>query len=181
MSKSVYRWTGLTVATFVGSMLFFSAEIQAQEEEEGPGNRVMTVTTFDLPIQDRSTVFPFMVRRVFPAAQLNPKVVNYRVMFHNWGGNASQVVIVSEDATITDIEAPCGQPCEDYFNDNPAPEEGEDGYEEFRAAQKRFQELYSHHRDEIYTSPMGLAKVEGELLGPVGGSDPEPSEGGEGR
>lgn len=139
------------------------------QEDEGPGSRVMTVTTFDVPIQHRATVLPFVVERIAPSSQLNPKVLNFRLMLHNWGGNAAEVVMISEYADIADIEAECGQPCDEYFEANPAPEEGEEGFEEFQKAQRLFQEYYSNHRDEIYSTPMGLAKVEGEMMAPVGG------------
>ena len=145
----------------------------AQEQQEGPGTRVVTVTTFDVPIHHRSTVLPFIVQQVAPSTQLNPHVINFRIMLHNWGGNAAQVVMVSEYADIADIEAECGQPCDDYYEANPAPEEGDEDYEDFQKAQELFQKYYSHHRDEIYSTPMGLAKVEGEMMVPVGGPEQE--------
>lgn len=149
------------------------------QEQEGPGSRVMTVTTFDVPIQHRSTVMPFIVQRVAPATQLNPRVLNFRIMMHNWGGNAAEVIMISEYADIADIEADCGQPCEEYFEANPDPVEGDEGYEEFQKARQLFQEYYSAHRDEIYSTPMMVAKVEGKMMGRVGG--PEQGGGGSGQ
>ena len=168
--------TGALALLASASLLALPASLEAQEDE-GPGSRVTTVTSFDVPIQHRSTVMPFIVRRVAPATQLNPKVINYRIMWHNWGGNASNVIIMAEYADIADIESDCGQPCDDYYDAHPAPEEGEEGYEDFQKAQEMFQKYYSHHKDEIFVSPMMLAKVEGEMMGPVGGPQQDEGDG----
>lgn len=169
------RMCTVMCAAVVGAALALPTGAVAQEEE-GPGQRVMTVTSFDVPFNDRNVVLPFMMERIVPGTQLNPKVINFRVSFHNWGANADQVLMIAEYADFADIESDCGQPCDDYYDANPAPEEGEQGYEDFQKAQRLFNKYYAHHSDEIYVSPMGVAKVEGEMMGPVGG--PEEEEGG---
>lgn len=141
------------------------------QDDDGPGTRIVTVTTFNVPFTVRDQVIPHMVARVLPVTQLNPAVITSRLLFHNWGSEASQVVMVAEYASWADVEADCGQPCDDYFDANPAPEEGDEGYEAFDKARNLFLKYYSHHKDEIYVAPMGLAKVEGEMMGPVGGPD----------
>jgi len=178
MKKYARSCTGVLALVIAGSLVALPASTDAQEDE-GPGNRILTVTSFRVPFNHRPQVFPFMVERVLPQTQLNPHVLNFRVMLHNWGGNASDVVIVAEYDDIADIEADCGQPCDDYYEAHPAPEEGEEGYEEFQEAQELFNKYYAHHKDEIYTSPMGLGKVEGEMMGPVGGPEADDAEGGE--
>lgn len=144
-----------------------AAHAQEQQEDEGPGMRYVTVTSFEVPFNDRPQVFQHILTRVLPATKLNPNVVNSRVLLHNWGSNASQVVMVAEYESWDAIEAECGQPCDDFYESNPVPEEGEEGYEAYRERLELFNEYYAKHRDEIYTSPMGGAKVEGELMGPV--------------
>lgn len=151
-------------------------EQEAQEQEaqqEGPGSRIVAVTTFQVPFTDRSKVFPYMMEYFLPGIQLNPNVIGFRVLLHNWGSDASQVVLVQEVEDLSLLEAECGQPCEDYYADHPDPEEGEEGYEEYREGLDLFNKYYAQHRDEIYTSPMGAAKVEGEMVGTVG---PPPEE-----
>jgi hypothetical protein len=145
----------------------------AAQEEEGPGARVVTVTSFEVPFADRGTVIPFMVERFLPGMQLNPNAINVRVLFHNWGGNAADMAIVAEYASFEDIESDCGQPCDDYYDANPPPEEGTPEREEFNKAAALWSKYYSHHRDEIYVTPMGMAKVEGVMMGPVGGEADE--------
>jgi len=140
-------------------------------DDDGPGARIVTVTSFHLPLQHRGTVIPWMQKNFLPSVQLNPHAITTRFLFHNWGSDAADVVMVAEYASWADVEADCGQPCDDYFEANPEPEEGDEGYEAFDAARDLFQKYYARHRDEIYFAPMGMAKVEGEMMGPVGGPD----------
>lgn len=143
------------------------------DEDEGPGTRVITVTTWNVPFGERGPFFQFFGDRILPSSQLNPNVINTRLMGHQWGSNASQIVLVNEYADMAAVAADCGQPCSDYFEANPAPEEGDEGYEEYQEGLEAFQKYYSHHSDEIFTTWMIAAKVEGELMGPVGIPDDE--------
>lgn len=138
------------------------------DEDEGPANRVVSVTTFELPYHHRSKVIPWMQEYFVPGAQLNPNVITSRVLFHLYGDHGSQIVFLSEYADWADIDADCGAPCEEYFEAHPFPEEGDEGYEEFAEAQELFNKYYSHHKDMIYTSTSNWAKTEGEILGRVG-------------
>lgn len=174
MPHAARLWTSLCALLIAASFVLLPSALVAQEDEqEEPGTRVTTVTSFEVPFQHRPQVMPFLMERVIPATQLNPNVINFRVLLHNWGGNASDVHLVAEYADIADIESDCGQPCDDYFEANPAPEEGDEGYEDFQEAQELFDKYYSHHRDEILVAPMMAAKVEGEMMGPVGGPEDE--------
>lgn len=156
-------------ATAALMLLAVPAPPMVAQEDDGPGTRVVTVTSFEVPFNDRATVIPFMVERFLPAMQLNPNVINARLLFHNWGSNAAAIAIVAEYASFADIESDCGQPCDDYYDANPPPDEGTPEREEFDKAAALWSKYYSHHRDEIYSTPMGMAKVEGVMMGPVGG------------
>lgn len=139
------------------------------QDDEGPGTRVMTVTTWDVPYgEDRGTFMQWFRNWFLPQAQMNPNVLNLRVAFHAWGSNGDQLVMVTEYASMETLAAGCGEPCSDWNEANPAPEEGDDGYDEFQAGLQLFQKYYSHHSDEIFTSPMAMAKVEGEVMGRIG-------------
>ena len=133
----------------VGMMVGWSMPqvAMAQDDDEGPGTRIVTVTSFKLPFQHRGTGIPWMVKNVLPGQQLNPAAITTRLLFHNWGSDASDVIQVSEYASWADVDADCGQPCDDYNEANPEPEEGDEGYEAFQEAQARFSNYYSHHRD----------------------------------
>ncbi len=150
------------------------ASAQAGGQQTPPSQRYVTVTTFDVPYQDRAKVLPFIREYVIPAMQLNPKTINFRVMLHNWGSDASQVALVSEFASFADIESECGKPCDDYYAQHPNPKEGDPKFAAFTEASNLFSRYYANHRDEIYNAGMGTAKVEGRMVGTVG---PAPSGG----
>ncbi|HUP01200.1 MAG TPA: hypothetical protein VM737_06740 [Gemmatimonadota bacterium] len=133
----------------------------------------MTVTTLDVPFGDRADFMSFLEEYFLPGTQLNPKVLNARVLTHSWGSTGDQVVLVAEYATWADIDADCGAPCETYFEQHEAPEEGESGYEEYQDKLALFNKYYSKHQDEIYVTQMRRAVVEGEMQGVVG---PQPQE-----
>lgn len=160
------RKTLLSALLAVSCVSLVGADV-AQAQDEGPGSRYVTVTAFEVPFNDRDQVFQHIMTRVLPETKLNPNVINARVLLHNWGSNASQVLLVSEYESWEAIEAECGQPCDDFYDANPAPEEGEDGYEAHRERLEMFNKYYAHHSDEIYVTPLGAAKIEGELRGPV--------------
>lgn len=171
------RLSGILLAPIVAAAILIPAPAAAQEAEEGPAPmRVITVTTFQVPTYERSKVFPFMRKYFLPGNQLNPNVLSYRVMWHNWGGDASEVVIMAEYDEFSKIEAPCGQPCNDYYAAHPEPEEGDEGWEAFREGRDAFQKHYAAHRDEIYVSPLRASKIEGEMMGPVGMPEMEDEE-----
>lgn len=142
--------------------------------QEGPGQRVITVTSFDVPYgPERAQVMRFLRERWLPEYQLNPKVINLRVAQHNWGANADQIVVMAEYAEFADIEAPCGAACDEYYEAHPVPEAGTPEREQYSDMVAAWNRVYSNHRDEILSTWMIVAKVEGENMGTVG-----PPEGG---
>ena len=149
----------------------------AAQENEGPGSRVITVTRFDVPFKDRSTLIPWMQEYVLPFTQLNPKIRNFRVLFHHFGSDPSQIVILAEYDDFADIEA-CGAPCKEYMEAHPHPEEGDEGYEEDQAASELFSKYYGKHQDDIYTAPLEFAIVEGEPQGTIGPKPDNEEDGG---
>ncbi len=164
MKKSVIP---LALAVLVTWGLFLPQSAVAQEE--GPGTRVIAVTTFDVPYgPDRGLILEFMRDRWLPQIQLNPKVLGLRVAQHLYGSNADQIVVISEYAEWADIQAPCGAPCTEYYEAHPVPEEGTPEREEFDKAVAAWNKVYTSHRDEIFSAPMFVAKTEGELVGTVG-------------
>ena len=178
MLVSTTRWPLLAAALALLLPLASPAAVDAQEgDEDGPPDRIVAVTHMKVPFTDRGVVFPFMRKYFLPQGQVNPNVVTQRVMWHYYGDDAQDVFIVTEYESLAAIEAPCGQPCEDYEAENPPPEEGEEGYEEYQEAEALFNEYFARHSDEIYFAPAALAKIEGEMHGPVGLPDEEEEEG----
>jgi hypothetical protein len=129
----------------------------------------VTATSVEVPFgDDRAKFISFLEEYFLPGIQLHPKVKNFRMLNHNWGSNASAIVLVAEYDTFADIEAECGQPCDDYFAQHEAPEEGDAGYEEYQEKLAVFNKYYAKHSDEIYSTNMNRAVVEGRMQGRVG-------------
>lgn len=161
-----FAMSAFALVLFVG--LTYAPAALAQDDD-GPGTRVMTTTTFHVPYgPDRGVLMDWMEENFHPFALLNPNVVSYRVMFHNWGSQGDQIVIAAEYNDFADIQADCGQPCDDWAEAHPAPEEGDEGYEDFQKAVETFNKYYSKHRDEIYLVPLEEAKTNGQVHGTVG-------------
>lgn len=137
----------------------------AQNDE--PPQRAVTTLTMDVPYADRDVVFGWMQKWFMPGLLLNPHVLNARILFHWYGSDASQVVLVAEYDDAQNIFAECGKPCDDWRKAHPTPKEGEDGYAAWSKGRDTFDKYFQHHADEIYNS---LAiKIEGKNQVTVGG------------
>ncbi|HUP19416.1 MAG TPA: hypothetical protein VM778_05610 [Gemmatimonadota bacterium] len=158
----------------VVAVVGFATAPAAVAQDAGPPTRIVAVTSFQVSFgPERADVISFLTEYFLPAYQLHPKVRNFRMLTHNWGSNGADVALVAEYDTFADIEAECGQPCDDYFAQHEAPEEGEAGYGDYQRKVQAFNRAYSNHRDEIYTTNMNRAVVEGQMQGRVG---PAPAE-----
>ncbi|HYO46183.1 MAG TPA: hypothetical protein VEY33_05790 [Gemmatimonadota bacterium] len=162
------RRTTLSVCTCALAMFIMVGHARAQEEAEPP-TRIVTATSFKVPFgADRGNVIAFLTEYFMPLYQLNPNVRNFRLLNHRWGSDAMDFLIIAEYDDLAGIEAECGQPCDDYFAQHEAPEEGEPGYEEYREIEDAFTKAYQNHHDEIYVTRMDRAVVEGQMQGTVG-------------
>lgn len=163
------RWP-LAVALSAIACTLVPAPALAQEdaqEDESPA-RMVAVTTFEVPYTDRAQVWSFMRDHYLPAIQLHPKVLNLRVMTHMYGSGGAEVIIMREVADWADINSPCGEPCAEYREAHPIPDEGSAGWDDYAAARDLFQKYYSTHRDEIYSVIRAATKIEGRVVGTVG-------------
>lgn len=160
--------TVLATVTFAAACVLVSTAPARAQDDQPPPTRYVVATSFDVPFQDRGELMPWLTEYFLPGYQLHPEVVNFRMLVHNWGSDASTIVFVAEYEEFADIEAECGQPCDDYFEQHEEPEEGDEGYEEYQRRLGLFQKYFSKHRDEIYTTNMNRAIVEGQMQGPVG-------------
>jgi hypothetical protein len=149
--------------------IFIAVGHARAQEEAPPPTRIVTATSFKVPFgADRGDVISFLIEYFLPGYQLNPNVHNFRMLMHRWGSDASDVVLVAEYDDLAAIDADCGKPCDDYFAQHEAPEEGEAGYEEYQKKVDAFSRAYQNHHDEIYVTRMDRAVVEGQMQGRVG-------------
>lgn len=143
----------------------------AQDDAAATGPRIITVSSFEVPYNDRGQLLNWMRKWFAPGAALNPNVLNRRLAVHAWGSTGDQVVIITEYPSMEALAAGCGDPCDAYREAHPAPEEGDEGYEEYDEGLQLFMKYYSTHSDEIYAAPQGWMKVEGKNMRPIGGED----------
>lgn len=159
----------LSVLLCALAILAIAGVVDARAQQQQPTvTRYVTMTSFDVPFTDRTKVMSFMEEYFLPGYQLNPNVRNFRMLLHNWGSDASQIIFAAEFDNWAAIEADCGKPCEDYFAKHPTPEEGQPGYAEYREKSDLFSKYYASHRDEIYASNMRWSVVDGVAQGRVG-------------
>ncbi len=137
-----------------------------------PEIRYISVTSFDVPYGDRAVLVPWMEEYVLPYTQLNPKVLNFRYLTHDWGSDGSQVVLVAEYANFGDVNSDCGDACKAYNDAHKAPKKGEAGYDKYHAGEELFNKYFSKHSDEIYVTNMRRAVVNGKPMGTPG---PQPA------
>jgi hypothetical protein len=86
--------------------------------------RFITITKIQMP-QDTldARALLTMIDSVFvPQARMNPNVLSYRVLQHNWGANSRDVLILAEYPNWAAIEAEC-QECDEWLRSK-TPAEG---------------------------------------------------------
>lgn len=174
MSNRTLSWM-VAPALFAGLVLAPASETTAQESaDEDPGRRIVAMTMFDVPYgPERATVVRYMREHYLPFIQLNPRVLNFRLLTHYYGSHGARVVVMREVEEWADIEAPCGDPCTEYRQKHPLPEEGTPEREAYEEARALFQKFYANHRDEVYSALMDGAVVEASVVGRVGPAEEE--------
>ena len=87
----------------------------------------------------------------------NPNVIAFYVLQHYYGSDSRDVVLMRVYKDLAAIEAPCGEPCQTYREENPLPEEGTPEREEMMELWETFRKYNGRHSDEIYTARLDLA------------------------
>lgn len=147
----------LTCLSLAAATLAAAPALSAQAAPAQPEFRVLTVSTFRVPLgEDRTRVMEFMEKWMVPPAKINPNVLSYRVGQHWYGSNSSDLVIVAEYPNWAAVTAPC-QPCQEWTQTN-TPKEGTPERQAFNEAQAFFLKHYSTHADQIFTVPTRMAK-----------------------
>lgn len=125
--------------------------------QQNPEAHYLTVGTFRVPLgEDRGKVLEYLEKYMMPMNRLNPKVLSARMGMHNYGPNASDMIIMLEFADWADITAPC-DPCQ-RAAEAAEPKAGtpeRKAYDELLAVWLKY---YSGHMDNIYVVPAALIK-----------------------
>jgi hypothetical protein len=133
-----------------------TAQTTAQEPQQEV--HYVTVSKFALP-QDttqRRLVLMAIDSVLVPQARMDPNVLSYRVLTHNWGANSSDILIMAEYATWAAIEAECAA-CVQWLQSK-TPAAGTSERARWDAMGAAFQRAYDGHSDEIFSAQMRRAK-----------------------
>jgi len=150
------KWTvGLAVLAY----LAVPQAVAAQEMEDGPPQTgIVTMSTFKVPLgEERAKVMGWIEKMVTPQARANPNIMAFYVLTHYYGADSRDMVLVRVYKDLAAIEAPCGEPCQVYREENPLPEEGTPEREEMMEMWETFMKYNGSHSDEIFTAHLDLA------------------------
>ena len=135
----------------------FSSPVAAQTAPATPEFRVLTISSFRVPLgEERTKVLDYMKKWMLEPAKLNPNVLSYRIIQHFYGSNAQDVAIVAEYPNWVAVTADC-KPCAAWTEAN-MPKEGTPERKAVDELVALFLKHYSSHADQIYSVNMSLAK-----------------------
>jgi hypothetical protein len=131
---------------------------QAAAQQPQQEVRYVTITKFQMPrdTADMRLLMMAIDSVMVPQARMNPNVLSYRVLTHNWGANSSDILIMAEYPNWAAIEAEC-QACDQWLQSK-MPAEGTPERAQWNAMGSAFQRAYAGHSDEIYAAQMRRAK-----------------------
>jgi hypothetical protein len=133
-----------------------NAQTPAQQPQQEV--RLVTVSKFAMP-QDtaqRRLVMMMIDSVMVPQARMDPNVLSYRVLTHNWGANSNEVLLLVEYPNWAAIEAPCTA-CDEWIRSK-TPAAGTPERTRWDAMGAAFQRAYLGHSAEIYSAQMRRAK-----------------------
>lgn len=139
------------------SILVLAAPVQAQEVQETPETRVLTITAFHVPFGQKMVGFTeYADEYIVPPAAEDPHILMFRIATHYWGTTDATVWLITEYASLTDMELSNEWQSEWYEQHYP---EGTPEQEAFDAAfAKEFAPYFAHHQDQILNVNMTRAK-----------------------
>jgi hypothetical protein len=133
-----------------------NAQAPAQQSQQEV--RYVTVSRFAMP-QDatqRQLLMTAIDSVMVPQARMDPNVLSYRVLTHNWGANSNDILIMVEYPNWAAIEAVCTA-CDEWLRSK-TPAAGTPERARWDAMGAAFQSAYQGHSDEIYSAQMRRAK-----------------------
>ncbi len=140
------RWP--VAAALVAVLMVPSAGLQAQAADTT--THYLAVTTFHVPFvtKDQQQVSWWIDSVMVPSTKMNPHVLSSRVGAHIYGSRGGDVILVTEYASWSAINAPC-EPCMTWFQGR-TPAEGTPARKAWDEAQATFLKYFTGHHDEIY-------------------------------
>jgi len=139
------------------SVLVLAAPAHAQEAEETPETHVLTITAFHVPFGQKMARFmDYADEYVVPPLADDPHILMFRLATHYWGTTDVTVWLITEYASLTDMERSNEWQNEWFERQYP---EGTPEQESFEAAfDKEFAPYFARHEDQILNVNMNRAK-----------------------
>ena len=139
------------------SILTLAAPVRAQEVQEAAETRVLTMTSFHVPFGQKMAGFmEYADEYIVPPASADPHILMFRVATHFWGTTDATVWLITEYASLTEMELSNDWQGEWFDQEYP------DGTPEREAADEAFQKefipYFAHHEDQILNVNMNRAK-----------------------
>ena len=140
------------------SMLVLAAPALAQEEtQEAPEIRVLTITAFHVPFGQKMAGFmEYADEYIVPSASEDPYILMFRVATHYWGTTDVTVWLITEYASLTEMELSNDWQGEWFDQEYPDGTPERDAADE--AFQKEFIPFFAQHEDQILNVNMNRAK-----------------------
>jgi hypothetical protein len=131
---------------------------QTSAQEPAQEVRFVTVSKFAMPhdTTQRRLVMMVIDSIMVPQARMDPNVLSYRVLTHNWGADSNDILIMVEYPSWAAIEATCAA-CDEWIQSK-TPAVGTPERARWDAMGAAFQRAYQGHSDEIYSAQMRRAK-----------------------
>jgi hypothetical protein len=144
--------------TFLAVLVAPRAALAQNAGNGPPATGIVTISKFQVPLgEDRGKVMEFIERVTTPQERANPNVMAFYVLEHYYGADARDIAFVRVYREFADIEAPCGEACQTWAEEN-LPEEGTPEFDELNELGQTFMKYYSNHSDEIFSTSLSLSK-----------------------
>ncbi len=138
----------LGIAVAVGSaLLLFGQRVSAQEMETPP--HIVTVTYFEVPLNELDDFWKVIDTYVFPSSKANPHVLSARIGGHYWGDSKKNVWFITEYENLGAIRE--SEAWDDKYFDEHYPEGSAARDSADAAFEKHFLSHFTGHQDNILT------------------------------
>lgn len=132
------------------AVVFFAANISAQDMDDSHVIYVQTWKMKSLPMGDDGKAFAEMLQKQSDAVKDNERLLSFHVVRHFWGSDSRDLVMISEFKTTEDLFA---------FNEEMnAAFDKAFSKEENERMQKLWDKYVGQHSDEIYREVPGTRK-----------------------
>ncbi len=150
------RALALPLAVGLATLLGTPLDSAAQQEEQ-PETRIITITTFYVPLgQERQAFLEYVDTYIVPQNKEDPHILAFRIGAHNWGGNKPNIWLITEYESLSTLDQ-SDEWAATWFEQN-FPEGSTARETADKAFEEAFAPYFSKHTDNIIRVNMNRAK-----------------------